>query len=148
MTAQSFFLHPGDTRILPQLLKFLGLLPTDKGWQVEIKRITKRRSNNQNAALFGVAYPPLMEFMGLRGESDRQQLHAELCCQYFGAIETTMGFRKPRRTTTVNERGEKAVLTIAEFSAFYAFVQQTAAELGCFIPDPDPLHGAQQGEVA
>jgi len=127
-------------------LAYVGNLSDDKSWTVEIKEAKKSRSSAQNAALFGCAYPPIMEHMGLRGERDREDLHTFWCMEYFGAVEVDiMGKRKlrPIRTTTTDEHGKRDVIDKATFSDFYAFIQQRSAEYGIIVPDPDPMHGVR-----
>ena len=138
---QAFTLHANDTvrvNVLANCKRFLDLLPASKSWRVEISQWSKSRSLNQNAAAYGVAEKALMEFMGLRGESDKRQLHRDLCCLYFGFVELPIG-RRPKRTTTTNENGERDVLSAQAFSDFYSFIQQQGAEIGCYVPSPGEL---------
>lgn len=95
------------------------------------------RSDEQNAALFGVAYPPIIAHTGYR----KEELHEVFCRAYFGEVEHDIAGRiivKPKRTTTTNERGEREVISKLDFANFYSFIQQVAAEhWGVFVPDPD-----------
>lgn len=95
------------------------------------------RSEEQNAALFGVAYPPIMEHTGYR----KDELHEVFCRAYFGEVEHEIAGRKitrPKRTTTTNELGHRDVISKLDFARFYEFVQQVAAEhWNVFVPDPD-----------
>jgi hypothetical protein len=137
---QTFVLNANDDgreRVLDQCTGFLGRLPKAKAWKVEITPYSKPRSLDQNAAAYGLAEKTLMEFIGERGEAAKKRLHEDLCCGYFGEVKTLTG-RKPKRTTTTDEFGERKVLDAKEFADFYEFIVQTAAEIGCFIPDPDP----------
>lgn len=111
-----------------------------KELEIEIRPRKRERSDPQNRALFGVAYPPLMDFIGLAGAAEKEELHATFCGDYFGWKEYEIRGhrkRKPRRTTTRNEDGKHEVLSTVDFMAFYAFVQREAANIGCFVPDPD-----------
>ena len=108
---------------------------------VTVDEAKRERSAKQRASLFGVAYAALMPQMGLRGERDKEQLHDFMCGEYFGwrnAEFLGKPIRRPARTTTTNERGEKAVISVREQMDFYAFIQQRAAEYGYDVPDPDP----------
>lgn len=139
---------PTFATVLANLTSFLARLPTDKAWEVTVKPHRKARTDAQNRALFGVAYPALMAFMGLSGERDRDDLHRDCCCLYFGTVTTPLGGTKPRRTTTHDETGAKNRLPWDEFSEFYAFVQRKGAEIGCYVPDPDPMWALNDREAA
>jgi hypothetical protein len=139
--SQRFVLRALDTtrvNVLANCKRFLDLLPASKSWQIEIAPLKKLRTSKQNAAHYAVAEGTLAEFCGLRGEEELKALHRELCCLYFGAVDLPIG-RRPKRTTTRNEAGERDPISTQQMSDFYAFIQQQAAEIGCFIPDPDPL---------
>lgn len=138
---QRFVLHANDTtrvNVAANCVRFLGLLPADKSWRVEIVEHRNNRTTKQNAALYAVAEETLAEFCGLRGEAELKALHRELCCLYFGRVDLPLGY-KPKRTTTTDENGNRAPLDTKQMAEFYDFIQQQAAEIGCFIPDPDPL---------
>lgn len=108
---------------------------------VSFRRLAKERSLDQNAALWGVAYPPLMEAMGLEGDREKNELHEFWCGEYFGWGERNyFGRRKlyPIRTTTRNEHGERDLISTLDMMAFYNFIQRRAAENGVEVPDPDP----------
>lgn len=150
--AERYILEPGKDRerLKSQAVAFINRLPANKAHFVEVGEYRKPRSKDQNSALYGLAEKKLMEFMGERGEAARKRIHEDLCCLYFGEVKTPFG-RKPKRTTTTNEAGEKSVLTTVEMAAFFDWIQQAAAEIGCDIPDPDPLYrqrGRWQDEQA
>ena len=124
--------------------KYLWTMPVDGTCEIEFRPVKQTRKLNQNAALWGVAYPPIMEAMGLQGEKDREELHEFFCGEYWGWKEyELMGVKKqrPRRTTTVNEFGEKDTIEKTEMYNLYSFIQQRGAEHGVFVPDPDPMYG-------
>jgi hypothetical protein len=127
--------------VLENLHRFLDALPDNKAWDIRIKLYRRSRSDNQNAALWRVAYPPLCEHTGYLAE----ELHEAMCIGFFGGVEyEVMGVPKirPRRTTTKDEDGKRDVLDTKAFSEFFAYVQQRGAECGVFIPDPDPMRRA------
>ncbi len=105
------------------------------------------RSDDQNAALWGVAYKILSEHTGYKPE----ELHEVFCEGYFGRVEyEVMGRQRtrPRRTTTVDENGKRNVISKIDFANFYSYIQQCAAEhLGVNVPDPDK-HWRQNMEAA
>jgi hypothetical protein len=119
---------------------FIDRLPVDKSWVVTISRYVKKRSLDQNAAMFGLAYRVIMEATGLEGETERKQLHRDFCGDWFGWVDGPLGQQRPRRTTTKNERGEDDVIDTATMAEFYNFIQRKAAAFGIDVPDPDPLY--------
>lgn len=97
------------------------------------------RSNEQNALLFGVVYPPIAEAMGYEVEA----IHEYMLGRHFGWVDVKVpktprnpeGVEsRPFRTTTRDEHGKRDVLKKDEFSAFLATVERIAAEAGVFIP--------------
>lgn len=111
-----------------------------KELKVEIKAYRKTRTDAQNHALFGVAYPALEEATGYT----KDELHEAFCRRFFGTVSLEVigqAIIRPRRTTTTNENGERDVIPRGEFSDFYAMVQMVGAEIGVSVPSPDPLHG-------
>ncbi len=143
MKPQTYTLNangPERPQVVANLHAFVDRLPAKKSWRVEIKEARKERSNDQNAALFGVAYPALTDATGYTPD----ELHAAFCMRFFGTSEVmVMGQRiaRPVRTTTTNEAGERDVISTIDFARFYELVQQVGAEAGVDVPDPDPMHG-------
>ena len=130
----------GREKILANIAKFLAILPANREFIVEIRHYRRSRTLAQNAMLWGLAYPPIMQAMGLSGESDREMLHKAFCELYFGRVEVEImgvAMTLPKRTTTTDEQGRRSVLTTLEFSDFWSFVQRQAAELGIYVPDPE-----------
>lgn len=108
---------------------------------VTVDEVKQERTGKQRAALFGVAYAALMEQMGLRGAREKDDLHEFLLGEYYGwrekpGLGTTRRF--PVRTTTTDEAGNRDVISTRQQLAFYAWIQQRAAEYGYDVPDPDP----------
>ena len=113
----------------------------DPQFEVVIRHHKKDRSLAQNHSLFGVAYPPLMEHMGMRGDADRKDLHTYFCGEYFGWVDYTIldkRKQRPKRTTTRDEEGKRDLLDTVAMADFYSFVQQRGAEHGVDVPDPQP----------
>lgn len=140
------FILDGSARV-QNAVRFLQSLPLvsngrPKRWELRIVPYSPKRSEPQLRALFGVAYPPLMEHAGLSGEKEKNELHTMMCGEYWGWNEKVILGRKklnPKRTTTTDEHGKRDVLSKMDFCDFYAFVQRKGAEFGAFVPDPDPL---------
>ncbi len=100
------------------------------------------RSNEQNALLFGVIYPPIADAMGYEVGGDNG-IHAFMCGTHFGWVDRSVpktprnpdGVASfPRRTTTRDEHGKRNVLKKDEFSKFIDTVERIAAKAGVFIP--------------
>lgn len=106
---------------------------------VEVKRYTKPRSDESNAYLWAVVYPLMSNASGYEVE----ELHGIMCAKFFGTTAIkVMGeiITRPCRTTTTDERGERAVLSPAEFSEFLEFViREAALWFDLAIPPPRPV---------
>lgn len=134
---ETFYLEKGE-RDLSKVVAFMSMLSKSSRWEVIVKRYQKPRSDPQNSALWGVAYKRLADFTG----HDMEELHSIFMRAYFGEVEKDLfGLKcmRPRRTTTRDEFGNKDVMSITDFSNLYTFIQHKAAEIGCNVPDPDPL---------
>ncbi len=105
--------------------------------KVTIQMDRADRSEDQNEALWGLAYKILHEETG----NDPEDMHSYFLGEFFGWVEyEVMGMRKkkPRRTTTKNAEGKREVLDTMSFASFFSFIQQRSAEtVGVHIPDPD-----------
>lgn len=135
-------LIPADNR--ERAIELLGNLVRHhlygKELVVTVEAFVEERSDKQRRSLFGCAYRALMEQMGLAGSRDKDQLHEMMCGEYWGWRESkALGVvkRVPVRTTTRNEQGERDVISVRQQMAFYAWIQQRAAEYGYDVPDPD-----------
>ena len=107
---------------------------------VEIHKPKKDKTNLQNAALFAVAYPAIMDALGYSGADEKEYLHEIFCGEFFGTKTISiMGKlkKRPIRTTTTNEAGKRDLISTVEMAEFYAYVQRKAAEFGIIVPDPD-----------
>lgn len=127
-------------QVLANVRRFIDDLSTHRSWRIEIREHRKERTLDQNAALFGVAYPPLVEATGY----ELDELHDAMCRKFFGTVVLdVMGecVTRPRRTTTTNEHGERDVIDTMAMADFYAMVQRVGSEIGVQVPDPDPMYG-------
>lgn len=105
--------------------------------KVTVERDVPTRSTLQNKALWGCAYRHLEEQSG----NDPEDLHRYFCGEFFGwEKHEVMGAwtRRPKRTTTTNEQGERDVIDKLRMAEFYDFIQDRAAKVGFDVPDPDP----------
>lgn len=129
--------HPGRELVLKTVHAYLDRLPETHSYEVIVGLYRKPRTTKQRKALFAAAYAPIMDSMGLRGESDKKDLHAFWCGEYWGWHAELRN--KPLRTTTRNQYGERDEISTVEALNFYEFIQQRSAERGIFVPDPDPF---------
>lgn len=142
--SQTFTLpKSGGSQILANALRFIAALPNTREWDIEIKEHRKTRSDKQRGALFGVAYRALMEFSGLQGSQDKEDLHRFMCGEFYGWKTDALGNRKPVRTTTKDEDGRRDEISTKGAEEFYAFLQRRGAEVGCYVPDPDAMHNVR-----
>jgi hypothetical protein len=121
-----------ETRNLARVVAFLSALPKQKAWRIRIDELKGDRTDHQNNALFGVAYPPLCSHL----ECTDEELHEIVCEEFFGK-KTVLGNTFPIRTTTKGPDGKRDVISWDVFNDFYAKVQQMGADCGVWIPDPD-----------
>lgn len=138
---------PERGNVLAKVHAFVDRLPTSKSWRIEIKEARKERTGHQNRALFGCAYPAIKAVTG----DDIDDLHESFCGKFFGWVDReVMGEfkRRPFRTTTTDENGERDVLPTVVFAEFYNTVQRIAAEVGIDVPDPDPFWREQHRAAA
>lgn len=137
----TFYLHSGDRSrdaIRANAHKLIDALDVAKSWTVKVARYVKARSDRQNHALFGVAYPALTKDTGF----DTDEMHDVFCKRFFGKVEREVFGElqsKPFRTTTTDEHGKRDVIAAEDFARFYEMVQRVGAESGCHVPDPDPM---------
>lgn len=120
-------------RLVTMLLNFLP----GQRLKITFERDVPTRSTLQNKALWGCAYKALEEQSG----NDPEDLHRYFCGEFFGwEKHEVMGAwtRRPKRTTTTNEQGERDVIDKLRMAEFYDFIQDRAAKVGFDVPDPDP----------
>lgn len=147
----TFVLNANDknrSSVLANCMTFLQQLPDSKPWAITIERHTKEYSGKQRRSIFGAAYKALMEFAGLQGQEDKTELHRFMCRKYFGERTDAFGRVVPIRTTTKDEHGKKNPISVAEALEFYAFLQREGAQVGCYVPDPDPFWRESARKVA
>ena len=153
MSAQTFDLwnkHPNRDLVRANCDAFVTrMLDAGHDVHIEVGRITKTRTPKQRRALFGPAYKAIMEFCGYRGGAEKDELHRNMCGEYFGWRDDPALGRVPVRTTTRDERGQKNEISVADALDMYAFIQQFAIEkLACHVPDPDPMWREKAREAA
>jgi len=107
-------------------------LDPGKSWKVTLEEFKPRRSDSQNAFLWAVVYPSILEGGGeaLAGWQ-KDDLHEFMLGEHFGWETLTLGGKtvhKPvRRSSRLNKQ---------DFSDYLEFLSRRAAELGIVIPEP------------
>jgi hypothetical protein len=132
--SQTFIIPPENReRIADNLRAFVMQALPGKRLRVEVSEHRKRRSDDQNRYLWGVAYKTLRDATGQEAED----WHEYMLGEWAGWEEYELFGRKRLRPT---RRSSK--LSTVEFADYVAFVQQRAAENGIYIPDPNELRKA------
>ena len=150
MTKQKYVIQKelqGREGVISAISGYIRNLPEGIAFLVEIGRLKRERSNQQNKALFGHAYPIIMEVTG----HDVNEIHDIMCGSFWGwKTIKVLGYTKqiPIRSTTKKEQGGRDVIKVDIFIKFFDFVQHKAAEYGILIPDPDPNWRRHMAEEA
>lgn len=118
--------------VLERIGKYLAVLPADKEYTVVVEPYKRTRSLQQNAYLWGVCYATILEQGGeaLAGWQ-AEDIHEYMLGEWAG-WETLSGFGRTRMRPL--KRSSK--LSTVEFADYVQFIQQKAAEMGIYIPDP------------
>ena len=131
----TFVLHKDSTRerVLERLTGFLRTLPTSKAWRVEVVEYRRRRSQEQNAYLWGVCYATILREGGeALGGWTADDLHEYFLGEWSG-WEVLEGFGKKRQ----KPKRRSSKLSTTEFAEYVDFIHRQAAELGIYIPSPN-----------
>ena len=103
-----------------------------KPFAVTVEVWKKPRTNQQNAYLWGVVYPAIMEGGGeTLGGFTRDDVHEWLLGECFG-WETLEGFGRKR----MRPLKRSSALNKQEFSDYLTFIDTKCAEFGIVIPQP------------
>ena len=135
MTSETFILHANDSgraTVAANLHRFLDRLPADKSWRVEVKRESKRRSDQANRYIWGVCYPALCKHLP---GWDAEDVHEYMLGEYFGWERAELLGRVKLRPIRRSSKLDKT-----EFAGFVDFIIRKAAEHGVHIPEPDPFY--------
>ena len=114
---------------IARMAKVLAAMPPDKPLRVEVHEHKPRRSDAQNAYLWGVVYPTIAE--KLEGWK-KDDIHEYCLGEHFGwEVLEGLGRRRMRPL----RRSSK--LSKTEFMDYVADIQQRMAGHGIYIPDPN-----------
>jgi hypothetical protein len=111
---------------------FIGNLPRDKPWLIEVSPYSPKRSQDQNNYLFGVVYRTLQEQLFDDLGWDKDDVHDFFCGLVFGTKQTELDGRTYDRPVSGTSGLNKQ-----EFSDYLMAVGKWAAEHGIYIPDPN-----------
>lgn len=109
-----------------------AVITEDQSWQVTVEPFKRPRTNQQNAYLWGVVYPTVIEAGGetLRGWT-AEDLHEYFLGEIYGwEVLAGMG-RKRMKPVKRSSR-----MTKIEFMDYLEQISQRCAELGIIIPEP------------
>jgi hypothetical protein len=120
-------------QIANAISNMVSRLDPAQSWQITVEAFKPKRSDQQNAFLWGVVYPSILEGGGeaLRGWTTND-LHEYFLIEAWGS-EVIEGFGRKRHKPL--RRSSK--LTKQEFSDYLAIIEAKCAELGIHIPEPN-----------
>ena len=120
-------------QIANAISNMVSRLDPAQSWQITVEAFKPKRSDQQNAFLWGVVYPSVLEGGGeeLRGWTTND-LHEYFLIEAWGS-EVIEGFGRKRHKPL--RRSSK--LTKQEFSDYLAIIEAKCAELGIHIPEPN-----------
>jgi hypothetical protein len=123
---------PSD-QIANAISNMVSRLDPAQSWQITVEAFKPKRSDQQNAFLWGVVYPSVLEGGGeaLRGWTTND-LHEYFLIEAWGS-EVIEGFGRKRHKPL--RRSSK--LTKQDFSDYLAIIEAKCAELGIHIPEPN-----------
>ena len=120
-------------QIANAVLRMVQHLPTNKPLAVTVELWKKPRTNQQNAYLWGVAYPAILEGGGeaLKGWS-RDDIHEYMTGEY-GGWEVLEGFGRKRMRPVMRS----SAMTKQQFSDYPDWLGAKCADMGITIPEPN-----------
>lgn len=105
-----------------------------KRLRVILAEVKRTRSNNQNAYMWGVVYPPIVQMFREAGNNvDAEDVHSYLK-EHVGKLKQVLVSPDGEVFTAV---GSTAKLSTQEFEVYLEKVRAWAAEMGCEIPLPN-----------
>jgi hypothetical protein len=119
-------------QVATAVLRMLQHLPSNKPLAITVELWKKPRTNQQNAYLWGVAYPAILEGGGeaLKGWS-RDDIH-EYMTGEFGGWQVLEGFGRKRMRPVMRS----SAMTKQQFSEYLDWLGAKCADMGIVIPEP------------
>jgi hypothetical protein len=120
-------------QVATAVLRMLQHLPSNKPLAITVELWKKPRTNQQNAYLWGVAYPAILEGGGeaLKGWS-RDDIH-EYMTGEFGGWQVLEGFGRKRMRPVMRS----SAMTKQQFSDYLDWLGAKCADMGIVIPEPN-----------
>jgi hypothetical protein len=106
-------------------------LDESRAWVVTVEEFRRPRTNQQNAFLWGVVYPCVIEAGNLEGWT-ANDLHEYFLGECFG-WETLEGMGRKK----VKPVKRSSRLNKQEFSDYLEFISAKCADMGIVIPEPN-----------
>jgi hypothetical protein len=106
-------------------------LDESRAWVVTVEEFRRPRTNQQNAFLWGVVYPCVIEAGNLEGWT-ANDLHEYFLGECFG-WETLEGLGRKK----VKPVKRSSRLNKQEFSDYLEFISAKCADMGIVIPEPN-----------
>lgn len=129
MRSVTLRLPAGSAVHLRRVVRYLEGLRSDVAYDVTVAEHRPRRSLAQNAYLWGVVYPAVLQHEQLRGWSP-DDLH-EYCLGEWSGWEVTEALGRKR----ARPRRRSSVLNKQEFTDFVDFIKARMAEHGIQVPE-------------
>jgi hypothetical protein len=115
--------------VLTRAVALISALSREAPLKIVISEHKRTRSYEQNAYLWGVVYPSILQHLP---GWDADDLH-EYCLGEWSGWETLEGLGRKRLRPV--RRSSK--LNTVEFMDFIAHIQRSMAEKGIYVPDPN-----------
>lgn len=136
-------------RDIARVVEALEGLPLDHAWRVRIEEAKSQRRLRANAYYWGVVVEAISQHTGY----EMEEVHEYLCGLRWGWVDKAAPktprnpsgvSSRPVRTTTMNEDGQRSVLSIMQFYDFVEFSRRFAEDK-CGIVTPDPSSYSEAG---
>jgi hypothetical protein len=131
MKEQTFVLRRG-AKDFSRLLSFVASLVSGQDVAVTVKEHRRTRSTDQNAYLWGVVYPTILNSSVEMDGWTNDDLHELFLGEHYG-WQTLSGFGRKR----MKPMNRSSRLTTLQFMDHIEFIQRYMAERGVYIPDPN-----------
>jgi hypothetical protein len=130
---------PSRVGIIERIAKMLHALPTELPWTVTVEQYKPKRSNSQNALLWGWVYPQILAVARDKlPDATDDELHEFFLIQHYGPVRKTyFGMPKmapKRRSSELNKQ---------EFSEHIEFILAYMANAGYLVEMPEDYREVQ-----
>lgn len=129
MRKQEFVVGPGASSPDVAVYAIMDAVMGGRRVRVTLADYHSKRSSSQNAYLWGIVYPKILEHLP---GWDTDDIH-EYCLGSWSGWETIEGFGRKR----LRPLKRSSTLTTVEFTDFIEHIQRTMAEKGIDVPSPN-----------